>query len=40
VSVFAQVIIAPTSTVTGFGMKQSGSQPGVDDPGAFSIVTS
>jgi hypothetical protein len=34
------VTVSPTSTVTGFGMKQSGSHPGVSDPGAFVTVTS
>jgi hypothetical protein len=42
VSVLSQVTIAPTSTVTGFGMKHElvSSHPGVADPGAFVTVTS
>ena len=41
-SVFDQVIISPTLTVTVLGMKHESdtSHPGVDDPGAFVIVTS
>jgi len=42
VSVFDQVTIVPSSTVTGFGMKHElvSSHPGVDDHGAFVLVTS
>jgi hypothetical protein len=40
VSLFSQVTVSPTSIVTVLGMKQSGSQPGVDDPAAFVTVTS
>ena len=37
---FSQVTVSPTSIVTVLGMKQFGSHPGVDDPTAFSTVTS
>jgi len=30
--------VSPTETVNVAGIKQSGSQPGVDDPCAFSTV--
>ena len=37
-SVFSQVTVPPTVITTGLGMKQSGSQPGVEEPAAFSTV--
>jgi len=32
------VTVPPTVITTGLGMKQSGSQPGVEEPAAFSTV--
>ncbi len=40
VSPLSQVTVSPASIVTGFGMKQFGSHPGVDEPSAFVTVTS
>ena len=37
-SVFSQVTVPPTVITTVLGMKQSGSQPGVQEPAAFSTV--
>ena len=37
-SVLSQVTVPPTVITTVLGMKQSGSQPGVEEPAAFSTV--